>query len=114
MRYTTDRQRAAAFRDWLQGELQRLDFYQPRTGRYEVAAFWRYAEALGAHLEEVSLGRYLRAANPVLPTPDTCRALARALGRHPLEVLLEAGYVVAEDFDADMPDDLWRRVRKAS
>src|SRR5579885_1902132 len=99
MRYAISETTRDNFRAWLQGELQRLDFYRPRTGRYEVAAFWRYAEALGAHLEEVSLGRYLRAANPVLPTPDTCRALAKALGRHPLEVLLEAGYVQPSDFD---------------
>jgi hypothetical protein len=34
----------------------------------------------------------------VLPTPESCRELARALGKHPTEVLLEAGYLSPEDF----------------
>ena len=98
MRYTIDEQRRHAFRDWLRAELRRLDFYQRRGDRYLVSEFARYAESLGAHVEEVSLGRYLRDENPVLPTPESCRELARALGRHPTEVLLEAGYLTPEDF----------------
>jgi hypothetical protein len=53
---------------------------------------------MGARVEEVSLGRYLREENPVLPTPESCRELAKALGRHPAEVLMEAGYLTPEDF----------------
>lgn len=98
MRYTIDEQRRHAFRDWLRDELRRLDFYQRRGGRYLVSEFTRYAESLGAHVEEVSLGRYLRDENPVLPTPESCRELARALGRHSTEVLLEAGYLTPDDF----------------
>lgn len=98
MRYTSDDHRRYAFRDWLREELRRLDFYQRRGDRYLVSEFARYADHLGARVEEVSLGRYLRDENPVLPTPESCRELARALGRHPAEVLLEAGYLMPEDF----------------
>jgi hypothetical protein len=98
MRYTSDESRRGAFRDWLREELRRLEFYQRRGDRYLVSEFARYADGLDAHVEEVSLGRYLRNANPVLPTPESCRELARALGRHPTEVLLAAGYLTPEDF----------------
>ena len=63
-----------------------------------MSEFARYASSLGARVEEVSLGRYLRNENPVLPTPESCRELAKALDRHPTEVLLEAGYLSPEDF----------------
>lgn len=98
MRYTSDDHRRYAFRDWLRAELARLDFYQRRGSRYLVSEFARYASQLGARVEEVSLGRYLRMENPVLPTPESCRELARALGRHPAEVLIEAGYLTPDDF----------------
>lgn len=98
MRYTSDDHRRYAFRDWLRKELRDLEFYQRRGDRYLVSEFARYADQLGARVEEVSLGRYLRDENPVLPTPESCRELARALGRHPAEVLLEAGYLTPEDF----------------
>src|SRR5579871_4127713 len=98
MRYTIDEQRRDAFRDWLRAELRRLDFYQRRGDRYLVSEFARYSETQGAKVEEVSLGRYLRDENPVLPTPESCRELAKALGKHPAEVLLEAGYLSPEDF----------------
>jgi hypothetical protein len=98
MRYTSDERRRYAFRDWLRQQLVDLDFYQRRGDRYLVSEFARYASSLGARVEEVSLGRYLRNENPVLPTPESCRELARALGKHPTEVLLEAGYLSPEDF----------------
>ncbi|GEM_PF-683062 len=98
MRYTSDENRRYAFRDWLRSELARLDFYQRRGDRYLVSEFARYAQQKGARVEEVSLGRYLREDNPVLPTPESCRELARALDRHPAEALLEAGYLTPEDF----------------
>ena len=98
MRYTSDENRRYAFRDWLRSELARLDFYQRRGDRYLVSEFARYAQQKGARVEEVSLGRYLREDNPVLPTPESCRELARALDRHPAEALMEAGYLTPEDF----------------
>jgi hypothetical protein len=117
MRYTIDEQRRYAFRDWLRSELQRLDFYQRRGDRYLVSEFFRYASEQGARVEEVSLGRYLRAEDPVLPTPESCRALAKALGRHPAEVLLKAGYLIAEDFyyfpeTGATSEDLQQRLRE--
>jgi hypothetical protein len=98
MRYASDEQRRTFFRDWLRAELQRLDYYQRRGDRYLLSAFARDAEKAGAHVEEVSLGRYLRSENPVLPTPENCRELARALQRHPADVLITAGYLIADDF----------------
>jgi hypothetical protein len=70
-----------------------------------------------ADVEEVSLGRYLRESNPVLPTPESCRELARALGRHSVEVLTEAGYLTPEDFLFISPEgvranDLRRQARE--
>jgi hypothetical protein len=98
MRYTSDDHRRYAFRDWLRQQLADLDFYQRRGDRYLVSEFARYAASLGARVEEVSLGRYLRNENPVLPTPESCRELAKALDKHSTEVLLEAGYLSPEDF----------------
>ena len=117
MRYTSDDHRRYAFRDWLRAELARQDFYQRRGDRYLVSEFARYADQLGARVEEVSLGRYLRAENPVLPTPESCRELARALGRHPVEVLLEAGYLTPEDFFYMQPsgvaqEELFRQLQE--
>ena len=117
MRYTSDEHRRYAFRDWLRAELARLEFYQRRGDRYLVSEFARYADQLGARVEEVSLGRYLRDENPVLPTPESCRELARALDRHPVEALLEAGYLTAEDFlympsPAPTADELHRQLRE--
>ncbi len=116
MRYTSDERRRCAFRDWLRSELARLEFYQRRGDRYLVSEFTRYADSLGAHVEEVSLGRYLREVNPVLPTPESCRELARALARHPIEALLAAGYLTPDDFyyapaDSASADELRRRMR---
>lgn len=98
MRSTGDEQRRVTFRDWLRAELRRLDYYQRRGDRYLISEFARDAEKAGAHVEEVSLGRYLRDANPVLPSPENCRELARALQRHPAEVLVMAGYLTPDDF----------------
>lgn len=98
MRYTGDEQRRATFRDWLRAELRRLDYYQRRGDRYLMSEFARDAEKAGARVEEVSLGRYLRSENPVLPTPENCRELAHALGRQPVEVLVMAGYLTPDDF----------------
>lgn len=111
MRYTTHPERAPRFRDWLRGELRRLEFYQRRGDRYLKSAFARHTTALGAQVDEVSLGRYLREEDPVLPTPERCRALARALGRHPWEVLLAAGYLLDSDL-RDLPETLWRSLAR--
>lgn len=98
MRYTSDEQRRYAFRDWLRAQLATQDFYQRRGNRYLVSEFARHAQSVGARMEEVSLGRYLRDENPVLPTPESCREIARALGCHPAEALMQAGYLTADDF----------------
>jgi hypothetical protein len=79
--------------------MQRLDFYQRRGDRYLKSEFAHYAQEHGARVEEVSLRRYLRAHDPVLPTPEVCRELACALERHPVEVLLAAGYLLPEDIE---------------
>lgn len=106
MRYTSDEQRRATFRDWLRAELRRLDYYQRRGDRYLISEFSRDAEKAGAHVEEVSLGRYLRDENPVLPTPENCRELARGLQRHPADVLIMAGYLIPDDFSCAPPEGI--------
>lgn len=103
MRYTSDEQRREHFRNWLRQQLAEQDFYQRRGDRYLVSEFVRYAGERGARLEEVSLGRYLRDSNPVLPTPESCRELAKALDLHPARVLVEAGYLTPADF-VNLPD----------
>lgn len=108
MRYTNDEQRRYAFRDWLRGEMRRLEFYQKRGGRYLISEFSRYAKQREARVEEVSLGRYLRDKDPVLPTPESCRELAHVLEVPPIEVLLEAGYNHPEDFLGLTADQLQR------
>jgi hypothetical protein len=108
-----DTQRKIRFRVWLQEELKRLEFYQKRGDRYLVSEFARYAKGLDARVSEISLGRYLRAANPVLPTPEGCRELAHALELHPLQVLMAAEYIVSSDF-ADLPAPLRQQILEGS
>jgi hypothetical protein len=106
MRYTSDEQRRYAFRDWLQEELRREEFYLRRGDRYLVSEFARYAKEHGARVEEVSLGRYLRGKDPVLPTPESCREIARALGKAPAVALIKAGYLTPEDLLAPSTGDM--------
>lgn len=102
------------FRDWLRGELRRLEFYQRRGDHYLIREFIKYAVGdRQTPIDEASMGRYLRDADPVLPTPERCRALARVLDIPPLAILAQAGYVSPADFGlpaemrpADLADTL--------
>lgn len=87
-----------AFRDWLRSELRRLEFYTRRGDHYLIREFAKYCMEMNAPIDEASLGRYVRDEDPVLPTSERCRALAQVLGRQPLDVLVEAGYLQATDF----------------
>lgn len=103
-----------AFRDFLRAELRDAAkwpegaFYQRRGDHYLIREFRNYAAAVLARqdppieaVDEASLGRYLRDDEPVLPTPERCRAIAIVLGYPALKVLKEAGYVRLDDLDPD-------------
>ena len=91
------------FRDWLRQELKRLDFYQRRGDHYLIREFAKYCVEQGAPIDEASLGRYLRDDDPVLPTPERCRSLARVLEHSPVQVFIEAGYFVGNDLFRPLP-----------
>lgn len=84
----------AAFRDWLRGELRRLEFYNRRGDHYLIREFHKYCAEKGQDIDEASLGRYLRDENPVIPMPEHCRALAAVLKIPAIEVMKQAGLVV--------------------
>ena len=94
------------FRDWLRLELKRLDFYQRRGDHYLIREFAKYCVEQGAPIDEASLGRYLRDDDPVLPTPERCRSLARVLEHSPVQVFIEAGYFVGNDIFHPLPSKL--------
>jgi hypothetical protein len=85
------------FRDWLRNELRELDFYQRRGDHYLIREFAKFCVEHRAPIDEASLGRYLRDDEPVLPTPERCRALARVFEYAPVRVLIEAGYLEGND-----------------
>lgn len=85
------------FRDWLRTQLRDLDFYQRRGDHYLIREFAKYCVEHGAPIDEASLGRYLRDDEPVLPTPERCRSLARVFDCAPVLVLIEAGYLESDD-----------------
>jgi hypothetical protein len=85
------------FRNWLRNELRDLDFYQRRGDHYLIREFAKYCVEKGAPIDEASLGRYLRDDDPVLPTPERCRSLARVFGYEPIWVLIQAGYLEGND-----------------
>jgi len=85
------------FRDWLRDELRNLDFYQRRGDHYLIREFAKFCVEHHAPIDEASLGRYLRDDEPVLPTPERCRALARVFEYAPVRVLIEAGYLEGKD-----------------
>ncbi|HEX9004207.1 MAG TPA: hypothetical protein VGB07_30120 [Blastocatellia bacterium] len=93
------------FRNWLRSELRRLDFYQRRGNHYLIREFAKYCVEHNAPIDEASLGRYLRDDEPVLPTPERCRALARVLEHPPVRVLIEAGYLEGDDLFTALPGD---------
>jgi hypothetical protein len=94
------------FRDWLRQELRRLDFYQRRGDHYLIREFAKYCAEHKAPIDEASLGRYLRDEDPVLPTPERCRALGRVLEYEPVHVLIEAGYLEGDDLFKPLPVDI--------
>lgn len=94
------------FRDWLRLELKRLDFYQRRGDHYLIREFAKYCVDQGAPIDEASLGRYLRDDDPVLPTPERCRSLARVLELSPVQVFVEAGYFVGNDMFQALTGDV--------
>ncbi len=91
------------FRDWLRKELRDLDFYQRRGDHYLIREFAKYCVEHHAPIDEASLGRYLRDDEPVLPTPERCRALARVFEYAPVRVLIEAGYLEGNDLFPALP-----------
>jgi hypothetical protein len=93
------------FRDWLRNELRDLDFYQRRGDHYLIREFAKYCVEHHAPIDEASLGRYLRDDEPVLPTPERCRALARVFEYAPVQVLIEAGYLEGNDLFPALPKD---------
>jgi len=90
----------AAFRDWLRGELRRLEFYNRRSDHYLIREFHKYCAEKGQDIDEASLGRYLRDENPVIPTPERCRALAAMFKIPAIEVMKHAGLVMDSDMMA--------------
>jgi hypothetical protein len=93
MRYSQDKAARAAFRDWLREQMRRQHYRTP-GGHYNVAEF-----AAQHGLTAVSVGRYIREARPVLPTPEMCRDLATATGENYVDVLRLAGYQTQDDLD---------------
>lgn len=93
------------FRDRLRTRLLELDFYQRRGDHYLIREFAKYCIEQGAPIDEASLGRYLRDDDPVLPTPERCRLLARVFGVPPLQILIEAGYFEGDDLFQPLPED---------
>lgn len=106
MNNKVDPQARVSFRDFLRGELKGLEFYQRRGDHYLIREFAKYCAEKGAPIDEASLGRYLRDVEPVLPTPERCRALARVLILPSLRVLGEAGYLTPADVSPDIPGTL--------
>lgn len=87
-----------AFRDWLRGRLKALEFHNRRGDHYLIREFHKYCAEQGQEIDEASLGRYLRDENPVIPTPERCRALAAVFKMAPIEVMKAAGLVIEADF----------------
>jgi hypothetical protein len=86
-----------AFRDWLRGKLKELEFYNRRGDHYLIREFHKYCDEAGYPIDEASLGRYLRDENPVIPTPDRCRALGGVFKMPAIDVMIAAGLVKQED-----------------
>ncbi|HEU5347901.1 MAG TPA: hypothetical protein VFU63_04750 [Ktedonobacterales bacterium] len=105
MNNKVDTETRLRFRDWLREELRELDFYQRRGDHYLIREFAKYCTQQGAPIDEASLGRYLRDDDPVLPTPERCRALARVFGYAPVKVLIEAGYLEGDDLFPLLPKE---------
>jgi hypothetical protein len=98
MNIDIEEEQRIAFRDWLRDKLKGLDFYNRRGDRYLIREFHKYCEQVGHTVDEASLGRYLRDENPVIPTPDRCRALAAVFRIPAVEVMIAAGLVQQADW----------------
>jgi hypothetical protein len=85
------------FRDWLRGKLKEHEFYNRRGDHYLIREFHKYCEEAGQSIDEASLGRYLREEDPVIPTPDRCRALAAVFKVPAIDVMMAAGLVQPGD-----------------
>lgn len=99
MNINVDMETRFAFRDWLRGQLRELQFYNRRGDHYLIREFHKYCEEAGHPIDEASLGRYIRDENPVIPTPERCRALGAVLKIPPFEVMKAAGLVHETDLD---------------
>lgn len=106
MNIKTSLEMRIAFRDWLRAQLRAFDppFYNARGDHYLIREFRYFCEHAGHPIDEASLGRYLREENPVIPTPDRCRALAAVLKLPAIEVMKRAGLVTAADMAAPPRD----------
>ena len=91
-------QQRIIFQNWLREQLKALDFYQKRGDFYLIREFMKYCVENGHPIDEASLGRYINKEQPVVPTPDRCRALALVLGIAPIEVMKMAGHVRDDDW----------------
>ena len=104
MNITVDDQTRIAFRDALRREFREFtsedgNFYSKRGDHYLIREFHKYCASLNIDIDEASLGRYLRDDNPVLPTPDRCRALAHVFGKAPIYFLELANYWKPSDME---------------
>ena len=99
MNITISDEAREAFRDWFRQQLRAREFYNRRGDHYLVREFHKYAAEMNQDIDEASLGRYLRDDNPVIPTPDRCRALGAVLGIAPIDVMMAAGLVRKDDMD---------------
>lgn len=88
-----------AFRDWLRDKLKKLEFYNRRGDHYLIREFHKFCDEAGHPVDEASLGRYLRDENPVIPTPDRCRALGAVLKIPAIDVMMAAGLVKKTDME---------------
>jgi len=88
-----------AFRDWLREKLRGLEFYNRRGDHYLIREFHKWCSDQGVEIDEASLGRYLRDDNPVIPTPERCRALATVFHMRAIGVMKAAGLVIDADLE---------------
>lgn len=86
-------------REWLRAKLRDLEFYQRRGDHYLIREFHKWcAEEHGVEIDEASLGRYVRDDDPVIPTPERCRAFAVVFKMPAIEVMKAVGLVRDDDF----------------
>ena len=99
MNVDIEEEQRIAFRDWLRGKLKELEFYNRRGDHYLIREFHKYCQEHHQEIDEASLGRYLRDENPVIPTPERCRALAAVFKIPAIDVMIAAGLVKQGDME---------------